>query len=316
MSAEDLLKQSRPREALAELQAMVRAKPEDAKLRVFLFQLLCVLGDWERALAQLQIAAQMDAKNLLMAQVGRQGILCEKLRAEVFAGRRSPLIVGENAGWIGSLVQACQLLAEGKHDAAAELRAAAFEAAPATSGTLEYAENAAAEKPASEPFEWIADADVRLGPVLELIVDGRYYWAPFDRLREISIDKPTDLRDAVWLPAHITWSTAATTVAFIPARYAGTAAASDGRLQLARATEWADAGGGGSSGIGQRVIATDAGEFGLLSIRKITLSTTPPAAGADGRPADMPVVRPDMSGMGVGLKGGPGAGTGEGPAHG
>src|ERR1051326_5200168 len=68
MSAEELLKQSRPREALADLQAMIRATPEDAKLRVFLFQLLCVLGDWDRAMAQLQIAAQMDAKNLLMAQ--------------------------------------------------------------------------------------------------------------------------------------------------------------------------------------------------------------------------------------------------------
>jgi len=312
MSAEDLLKQSKPREALAELQAMVRAKPEDPKLRVFLFQLLCVLGDWERAMAQLQIATQMDAANLLMAQVGRQAILCEKLRAEVFAGKRSPLIVGESSDWIGRMVQACQMLAEGNAQAAAELRASAFEAAPATSGTIEYSEHASAEKPASEAFEWIADADARLGPVIELVVDGRYYWAPFDRLKEIRFEKPADLRDTVWLPAHVTWSTAASTVAFVPARYAGTEASADGRLLLSRHTEWESAGGEGSRGIGQRLIATDAGEFGLLTIRRIVLNTEPPAAGADGKPAEMPIVKQDMSGMGVGLKQGPGGQGGPG----
>ena len=321
MNAQDLLKQSRPREALPELQAMIRAKPEDAKLRVFLFQLQCVLGDWDKAIAQLQIAAQMDAKNLLMAQVGRQAILCEKLRAEVFAGKRSPLIVGESSDWIGMMVQACQMLAEGNPAAAAELRAKAFDAAPATSGTIEYVKTAADEKPASEPFEWIADADARLGPVLELVVDGRYYWAPFDRLKEIRFEKPADLRDCVWLPAHITWSTAASTVAIIPARYAGTEASPDGKLLMSRATEWIDAGGGGSRGLGERLIATDAGEFGVMSIRRIALNTTPPASGADGKPVDMPVVRPDMTGIGVGLNqgrpGGPPGGPGpQGPARG
>ena len=36
------------RDALAALQADVRARPADPKLRVFLFQLLCVLGQWPR----------------------------------------------------------------------------------------------------------------------------------------------------------------------------------------------------------------------------------------------------------------------------
>ena len=30
---------------------------------------------------------------------------------------------------------------------------------------------------------WLADADSRLGPVLEAIMDGKYYWIPFDRIR-------------------------------------------------------------------------------------------------------------------------------------
>jgi protein involved in temperature-dependent protein secretion len=35
-------------------------------------------------------------------------------------------------------------------------------------------------------FAWLADADVRLGPVLEAIVDGKYYWIPFGNLSAIT----------------------------------------------------------------------------------------------------------------------------------
>ena len=47
------------------------------KLRVFLFQLLCVLGQWERALTQLNVAAELDAQALAMAQMYREALQCE-----------------------------------------------------------------------------------------------------------------------------------------------------------------------------------------------------------------------------------------------
>ena len=46
--AEQTLKGGDPVGALAHLQEQVRAKPADPKLRIFLFQLLCVVGQWER----------------------------------------------------------------------------------------------------------------------------------------------------------------------------------------------------------------------------------------------------------------------------
>ena len=45
----DLLQAADPAAALQALSDEVRAKPADAKLRVFLAQLLCVLGRWARA---------------------------------------------------------------------------------------------------------------------------------------------------------------------------------------------------------------------------------------------------------------------------
>jgi len=59
-AAERSLREGDPAAALARLQDDVRARPADAKLRVFLFQLLCVLGQWERALNQLKVASELD----------------------------------------------------------------------------------------------------------------------------------------------------------------------------------------------------------------------------------------------------------------
>lgn len=59
-TATDLLKVGDLSGALASLQDAVRGNPDDAKLRTFLFQLLCVMGDWKRAVAQLKLCAQLD----------------------------------------------------------------------------------------------------------------------------------------------------------------------------------------------------------------------------------------------------------------
>lgn len=304
MEPQELVKQGKPREALVALQALVRTQPQDAKLRVFLFQLLAVLGDWERSLAQLQVAAQMDAKNLLMAQMCRQAIACEMLRAEVFEGKRSPTVVGETSEWMGLLLEAARMTAQGNGKAGADLRARALEAAPTTSGTIEIEQGG---EISTHAFEWIADADARMGPMLEVVVDGRYFWVPFERIKEIRIEKPADLRDMVWAPVTLIWSTMASTVALIPSRYAGTETSENGAVLLARTTEWEDAGDDLFIGRGQRVLASDAGEYPLLAVRKLALNSVPPPSGADGRPAEMPVVKQDVS-FGMGMKAGPVAG--------
>jgi type VI secretion system protein ImpE len=270
MAARDLLKEGKPVEALAALKAEVRAAPNDSKLRVFLFQLMAVLGQWENAANQLKVATDQDASALLMAQVCGPALACENLRTEIFAGKRTPLLLGEPEEWIGSLVQANRHFAEGHFDAAQELRDKAFEAAPATSGTLN-----------GQKFEWISDADQRFGPVLEAIIDGKYYWVPFSRVREITIEPPSDLRDLVWIPAILMLSAGAQKVALLPVRYPGTEQSGDGPALLARTTGWTDKG-GISVGSGQRLLATDSAEVPLLEVRKIILDN--PVVGGAGAP--------------------------------
>jgi type VI secretion system protein ImpE len=116
--------------------------------------------------------------------------------------------------------------------------------------------------------------------VLEVIVNGRYGWLPMVHLASLSIEPVADLRDLVWAPAHLTFSNGGETVALLPTRYAGTPLAGGGPLAMSRQTEWIELGVGTGQyrGVGQRVLATDTAERGLLEIRSLAL--TPPAAPA------------------------------------
>ncbi|HSU54894.1 MAG TPA: type VI secretion system accessory protein TagJ [Candidatus Dormibacteraeota bacterium] len=258
MTSAELAQAGRLEEALTTLQAEIRKKPDDERLRVFLFQLNCVLGRFDKALTQLQVIASLNAETMLLAQIFRPVIACEMLRREVFEGKRTPMIFGEPMEWLGLLVQANALVAKGEFSAAAEARSKAFDAAPASPGKLD-----------GEAFEWIADADSRLGPVLEAIIEGKYYWVPFCRIQKLELPKPSDMRDLVWIPGQFTWTNGGSVPGHIPSRYPGTENSSQDQLKLVRQTEWREEKDDTFLGLGQRVLATDIKDFPLLECRTI-----------------------------------------------
>ena len=152
----------------------------------------------------------------------------------------------------------------GDSEAAGRLRDEAYASAPASAGLAD-----------GQRFEWIADADMRLGPVLEAVVNGRYYWIPFSRLARVRFEPPADLRDAVWLPATLAFVNGGETVALVPTRYPGSESAADGLVALARRTLWEEHAPGVHFGLGQRVFATDAGDFALLDLRSLEFDPSP-----------------------------------------
>jgi len=195
-------------------------------------------------------------------------IRCEVRRSMVFAGQMTPTVLGESGEWLPLLIEALRLSTNGHADEAALLRSDAFELAPGTVGRVNEHE-----------AEWVADADPRLGPVVEAIVEGRYVWIPFDRIRTLRIDPPTDLRDQVWLPVHFTWENDGTANGFIPTRYPGTTNQSDPSLLLGRRTEWIGEG-NDALPFGQRMFVTDQTEIALMDLRHLDLHplSTPAAA--------------------------------------
>ena len=265
MNAEQLIKNGQLKEGLAALQQEVRARPDDQRLRIFLFQVNCVLGQWEKALNQLQVLSSLSTETMMLAQIFQPVLACELLRREVFAGKRTPLIFGKPMEWIGMLIQANELLAKGQVKAAVSSREKAFAAAPATPGSRNGA-----------PFEWIADADARLGPLLEAIVDGKYYWIPFCRIKKLFVPKPSDLRDLVWAPVQFIWANGGEASGHVPCRYPGTETSAEDALRLARKTEWSSPAEDFNLGLGQRVLVTDVEDIPLLECGAIELQPLPP----------------------------------------
>src|SRR5215813_7568138 len=137
LGPEELLRKGEPESAVAALQLRVRKVPSDPKLRVFLFQLLCVLGEWERARDQLKALAELDAGSFPLVHLYGAAITCELLRREVFAGTRTPVTLGEPLPWLALLLQALAAEAQGKKAEAKELRADALEQARAVPGTID-----------------------------------------------------------------------------------------------------------------------------------------------------------------------------------
>jgi type VI secretion system protein ImpE len=269
LTPEECLRAGQLDDCLGLLQDQVRRNPASREYRTFLFQLQAVLGQWQRALNQLQVLADMGSDLEPMVRTYREAVQCEALRAEVFAGRRSPLLFGEPEPWTALMLKALQLDAGGPNAEAEALRAQALELAPTTAGTLN-----------GQPFDWIADADSRLGPILELITGGKYYWLPLHRVTAIRIDQPVDLRDLVWTPAFVTLSNGGELASLVPSRYPGSESATDGSLKLGRRTEWQSRGQDTFFGVGQRLLATDRGELPLLEVREIQLSAPAGAASA------------------------------------
>ena len=256
--------------ALKSLQDGVRAQPANAKLRVFLFQLLCVDAQWQRAATQLNVCGEMDASTLPMVSTYREALQCEAVREAVFNGQTTPMVFGQPQAWVALLVEALVADARGDTASATRMREQALADAPSTAGTLN-----------GQPFEWVADADSRLGPVLEVIVNGRYGWVPFSSLAKVEFEEPTDLRDLVWLPASLSFPNGGGTVALIPTRYPQMPSGADSMLRLSRRTDWELMSEGQYRGLGQRLLTTDQAELGLLEVRELILQSAAQSSGDD-----------------------------------
>ncbi len=259
MSAEELIQAGDLEAALSELQQKVRSQPADFELRVFLFQLMAVLGQWNRALTQLEVIHDLNSEAWPLVHAYREVINCEKHREAVFAGKSKPLVLGEPQQWMALLIEAQQCHARGELDNFEKLKEQAFEQAPASSGKIN-----------EEPFDWLADADQRFGPVLEIIFNDQYYWAPLQTIKRLRTEAPSDLRDLVWLPAEVTWANGGQNMVMLPARYPLLSGVGNEFL-LSRKTDWQDQGQGVFEGVGQRLLASDQSDYPLLAVRSIEI---------------------------------------------
>jgi len=273
--------QSRPlKTSLSRAEAAVRAHPRNLRSRRLLFDLLCVLGQWERALIQLRILAGNDRGLQDSAKLLHELIRAEQHRHRIFCGLATPISLGGARGvahtWMLQLSEAIRLVAQTGDPAAGgsaavlrasdELRRSALARAPETGGRCNVLPDA---------FGWVTDTDTRLGPVCEMVVPEGYCWVAMDDLRSLHKDAPAQLLDLVWSRVSLELRQGGVVSGYMPMRYPVRPGDRD-TLLLARETAWSNLGETAVLGHGQKVWSTDRGDISLLDLRHCSFQ-----AGAD-----------------------------------
>jgi type VI secretion system protein ImpE len=76
-AAEAAVRAGDPRAALSLLTTVVKTRPAEARLRIFMAQLLCILGQWERAHTQLNVMAELTPAAGPMREMVGHALRCE-----------------------------------------------------------------------------------------------------------------------------------------------------------------------------------------------------------------------------------------------
>jgi type VI secretion system protein ImpE len=245
---------------MEDINAAIRAEPLTASHRLALARLRLVQGEYPKALQQLQLACQFDAELEPEAQLVRMLVRAEQIREAVFSGKILPDLLAAAPAWLEKLIGALRESGE----KATAMRQEALSEAPPSKGCYGEPESA---------FEWIADGDERIGPVIEVILGGTYYWIPFDRVESLHIPPPKRTMELVWTPVDLKLvGHPAGNIAYMPARYIPPVGERTDALLTGTETVWGELpGGGGWHGHGRRVWYVDGEPLDMFEMGRIKL---------------------------------------------
>jgi type VI secretion system protein ImpE len=213
--------------AIQSISQEVKARPSDVQPRIFLFELLCFAGDFDRAERQLEALGHQSVSTELGVQVYLNNIKAERDRSRLFSDGLEPHFLTEPPSYVDLLLAAIKRVRESNYKDARELLDRADEERPALGGEM-----------AGSQFSDFRDYDDRIGPVLELIVRDKYTWLPLEQVRRLKITRPKQLRDLMWAPAQIEGADGTVGEVFVPALYVGSSKHENDQVKLGRMTDW------------------------------------------------------------------------------
>ena len=266
MTAQELIQAGKLAEARLTLIEQIKAAPANLEVRNLLFQVLCFLGEWDKAARHLDILALQAPPGPAAAFLHYKNlVLAEKARLEVERGARVPEFLTEPPGYLGDFIQARAALAASDGERFSSLAGAIEGELPELRGVAD-----------GVPFEGFGDCNPGTFFVLEAFVHDRYLWFPFASLRELTVQKPAQLLDLLWVSATIVTWEGVTTDCYLPVLYAGTPDHEDDEVRLGRMTDWVPLAGGYQRGLGQHLLQLGEEEKGLLELRSVTFSYRAP----------------------------------------
>ena len=247
--------------AIEQVKESLRDKPEDISTRLFLFELLCLAGELDQGEEQLDQVGDRGGAIEPAVETCFQVLAGEKARRDFFEARVEPHFLSAPPEYVALHIEALKLQKEKRCSKASELLERALDLQPALAGEVD-----------GEVFEEFGDADVFLGPFLEVFANQKYVWLPFEQIRWIEIVPPVESRDRIWARAKVHANGRLLGEVRLPVIYPGSCAHPDEAMKLGRLTDWIDLGQGLSRGIGQRLFLIDGQEIPMLDIEEISFS--------------------------------------------
>jgi len=259
MSASELFRSGKLREAIDAQIAKVKAQPANNPARFFLFELFLFSGELDRARKQLDVLRYDDPQHLAAVKQYRDALEAEVKRRAVFAGAEHPKGLTDGPAHVLQRFEALAALARGDAAEGKRLLDEANAAVPALAGTID-----------GVAFEGIYDADERFGTVLEVFgAGGIYSWVPLESIESITMNPPAAPRDVILRPANLILKDGIEGDVLLPGLYPDSWRSADGELQLGQATEWLGADGEPSRGVGVRQFLAAAATLPLTAVRQI-----------------------------------------------
>jgi type VI secretion system protein ImpE len=240
----------------------VKSRPADVAARTFLFELLCFAGQYDRAEKQLDVIAHQSTEMEVGVEIYRQVLVAERARRAVFLEGRNPDFLTTPPDYVPLHLEAITQQRQHQPEKARALLETALDMHPALAGAADGVR-----------FEEFEDADLFLSPFLELIVNDKYAWLPFEQIRRIEISPPTQLRDLLWVRAKLEARGGDLGEVFLPVLYPGSAEHGLDTIKIGRQTDWLEAGAGLTRGAGLRLFAIDGKDKVMLEIAEVSFDT-------------------------------------------
>lgn len=260
MTAKELFDAGKLTAAIDQLNQDVKSHPADSHSRTFLFELLCLSGDYDRAERQLDAIVKLggDVSVEVGAQVYRNTLEAERARHKLFSEGGRPGFLTDQPQYVSLHLDAMKMLVENRP---AEAKALLEESDSSRSPVKGRAEG--------KDFQSFRDSDDLIGPFLEAIVQKEYVWLPFEQIKRIEITPPKRLRDLLWIPAKVELHKLSLGEVFLPALYAGSSEHPDDLVKLGRMTDWKPVEEGLTLGTGQRMFLIDDEDRAILELREV-----------------------------------------------
>jgi type VI secretion system protein ImpE len=256
--------------ALETAKEQVKSHPGDKQARHLYIDLLVLKGEYERADAQCNLAANFSPEDATGFGLLRHQLRAMAARNAWFAEGAVPQFPGEPSAREKQMLK----LAIARKDGASGEALAILEA-------LDEEGAAPQSEAAGNTLPFLRDADDRTAYVLEALTSGgAYLWVGFERIADLKLEPVTRPRDYAFRPARLTLRDGASAMVLLPAIYHGTPAES--ALLLARETRWQQDDSGLTTGSGQRCLLVGDDLLPLHELPELQGISHPAGVTADG----------------------------------